>query len=112
MQTDAPPPPASAEGPTPASGARGPAWPTTTAWILGVVAALGLLATSVLSVGLAAILCAPLLLLLGGLGGSVWAARRRRQALENRSSDEIKDPLHAVPPWPTEGVIDDRLPEP
>jgi hypothetical protein len=111
MQTDAPPPAASAAGPAPANDAR-PAWPATTAWIVGIVAALGLLATSVLSVGLAVILCAPLLILLGGFGGSVWAARRRRQALENRSSDEIKDPLHAVPPWPTEGVIDDRLPEP
>jgi hypothetical protein len=103
MVTAAPPPPASQDTPT---------WPVTTAWILGIVAALGLLATSVLSVGLAVILCAPALLLFGGLGASIWSARRRRQALENRSGDEVKDPTHAVPPWPTEGVIDDRLPEP
>jgi len=26
--------------------------------------------------------------------------------------NEIKDPTHAHPSWPTRGVIDDRLPEP
>jgi hypothetical protein len=98
--------------PLPPSSKPGSEWPVTTAWIVGVVAALGLLATGVLSVGLAVVLCAPLLLLLGGLGVSIWTARRHRQSLENRSSDEVKDPLHAVQPWPTEGVIDDRLPEP
>jgi hypothetical protein len=76
------------------------------------VAALGLLATSVLSVGLAVILCAPLLLVVGFVGASIWGARRRRQTLENRNANEIRDPTHVVEPWPTEGVIDDRLPEP
>jgi hypothetical protein len=87
-------------------------WPKATAWILGIVAALGLLATSIVSVGLAAILCSPLLILLAGVGWSVWAARRRRQLLENRNDAEIKDPLHAPRAWPVEGVVDDRLPEP
>jgi hypothetical protein len=103
METAAPPSP-----PAPAS----PGWPKSTAWIVGIVAALGLVATSILSVGLAAILCAPLLVALAGVGWSIWAARRRRQLLENRSDNEIKDPTHAPQPWPIDGVIDDRLPEP
>jgi hypothetical protein len=81
-------------------------------WIVGIVAALGLLTTSILSVGLAAILCAPLLVLVGGVGWSIWAARRRRQVLENRNEYEIRDATHAPRPWPVEGVVDDRLPEP
>jgi hypothetical protein len=104
METAAPPSPP--EPLTP------PTWPKTTAWIVGIVAAFALLMTSILSVGLAAILCAPLLVALAGVGWSIWAARRRRQVLENRNDDEIKDPLHAARQWPVEGVVDDRLPEP
>jgi hypothetical protein len=103
METVAPPSP-----PEPPSSS----WPKTTVWILGIVAGLGLLTTSILSVGLAAVLCAPLLVLLAGVGWSIWAARRRRQILENRSEDEIRDAAHATRQWPVEGVVDDRLPEP
>ncbi len=90
---------------------RGPSWPRASAWILGILAAVALVVAGVVSVGLAVVLCAPAILLIAGFGWSIWAARRRRQVLENRSVDEIKDPLHAKHPWPS-GVIDDRLPEP
>ena len=103
METVAP------SAPPPPSGST---WPKTTVWVVGIVAALALLMTSILSIGLAAILCAPLLVALAGVGWSIWSARRRRQILENRNENEIKDPQHTVRPWPVEGVVDDRLPEP
>ena len=88
------------------------AWPRVTAWILGVLAAVALGVAGVVSVGLAVVLCAPAVVFISIFGWSIWSARRRRQTLENRDENELKDPLHAKHPWPTEGVIDDRLPLP
>ncbi|HXN31893.1 MAG TPA: hypothetical protein VN894_08530 [Polyangiaceae bacterium] len=75
-------------------------------------AALGLLATTVASMGFAIFAWVPLLLMIGGVMCTVWAARRRRQTLEGRSAGDVKDPCHAERPWPTKGITDDRLPEP
>ncbi len=85
--------------------------PRPAVWIGVAIGALALLAASIISLGVAAVVWAPLLLVLGATMLGVWAARRRRQAIEGRDSNELKDPLHAVPPWPTEGVTDDRLPQ-
>jgi|SRR5579859_4174162 len=82
------------------------------AWALGVFAFMALIAASIISVGLAAIVWAPLLLGIGIAMVAIAAARRRRQSLQGRNADEVKDPTHAHPPWPTRDVIDDRLPEP
>jgi hypothetical protein len=84
----------------------------TGAWAMGVFAFLALIAASVISVGLAAIVWVPLLLGIGIVMVAIASARRRRQALQGRNANEVKDPTHAHPHWPTRGVIDDRLPEP
>lgn len=84
----------------------------TGAWAMGVFAFLALIAASVISVGLAAIVWVPLLLGIGIVMVAIASARRRRQALQGRNANEVKDPMHAHPHWPTRGVIDDRLPEP
>jgi hypothetical protein len=79
---------------------------------MGVFAFLALIAASVISLGLAAIVWVPLLLGIGIVSVAIASARRRRQALQGRDANEVKDPTHAHPHWPTRGVIDDRLPEP
>ena len=83
-----------------------------TGWAVGVFAFLALIGASIVSVGLASIVWIPLLLGLGIAMVTVGSARRRRQTKQGRNADEIKDPAHAHPAWPTKGVIDDRLPEP
>ena len=88
----------------------GPTWnPKPLAWICGILAALGIIATSVLSLGVAVIFWGPAIVVLGIAMWGVWSARRRRQIYENRGPDETRDPQHAERHWPTEGVIDDRL---
>jgi Flp pilus assembly protein TadB len=82
------------------------------AWAMGVFAFLALIAASVVSVGLAAIVWVPLLVGIGIAMVAIASARRRRQSMQGRDGNEIKDPTHAYPRWPTRGVIDDRLPEP
>ncbi|HTB71790.1 MAG TPA: hypothetical protein VK762_01040 [Polyangiaceae bacterium] len=89
-----------------------PAASSRAAWAVGVFAFLALIAASVVSVGLAAIVWVPLLMGIGIAMVAIASARRRRQSTQGRNSNEIKDPTHAHPPWPTKGVIDDRLPEP
>jgi hypothetical protein len=79
---------------------------------IGVFAFVALIAASIVSIGLASIVWVPLLLGLGIAMAVIAAARRRRQSMEGRDGNEIKDPTHAHPSWPTRGVIDDRLPEP
>jgi Flp pilus assembly protein TadB len=83
-----------------------------TTWALGVLATLAIGATLVVSMGLASVVWVPLLLFTGSAMFGVWAARRRRQALEGRDANDIKDPLHAERAWPKRGITDDRLPEP
>lgn len=83
-----------------------------TTWALGVLAALAVGATLVVSMGLASVVWVPLLLLTGAAMFGVWAARRRRQALEGRDASDLKDPLHAERAWPKRGITDDWLPEP
>ena len=88
----------------------GTTWnPKPLAWICGIVAALGIIATCVLSLGIAVIFWGPAIVVLGIAMWGVWSARRRRQAYEHRGPDETRNPTHAEHPWPTEGVIDDRL---
>jgi hypothetical protein len=86
--------------------------PRAGAWAMGSFAFLALIAASVISVGLAAIVWVPLLLGIGIAMASIASARRRRQSAQGRDGNEVKDPTHAHHPWPTRGVIDDRLPEP
>jgi hypothetical protein len=81
-------------------------------WTVGIVVALAIAVTLVLSMGLAALFWVPLLFGLGVVMWSVWTARRRRQRTEHRDTRETRDPQRAEGSWPTEGVIDDRLPEP
>ncbi len=82
------------------------------AWAVGVFAFVALIGASIVSVGLASIVWVPLLLGIGIAMVAIASARRRRQSTQGRDGNEIKDPAHAHPPWPTKGVIDDRLPEP
>ncbi len=89
-----------------------PAASSRAAWAVGVFAFLALIAASIVSVGLAAIVWIPMLMGIGIAMVAIASARRRRQSTQGRNSNEIKDPTHAHPPWPTKGVIDDRLPEP
>jgi Flp pilus assembly protein TadB len=86
--------------------------PRAGAWAVGVFAFLALFAATIMSLGLAAIVWVPLLLGIGIAMVAIASARRRRQATQGRNADEVKDPTHAHPHWPTRGVIDDRLPEP
>jgi hypothetical protein len=91
------------------------AYPTgqsASAWILGVFAFMALISASVVSVGLASIVCFPLLMAIGVAMIVVGSARRKRQRMQGRNSNEIKDATHAHHAWPTKGVTDDRLPEP
>jgi hypothetical protein len=81
-----------------------------TAWVVGVLAFIGLGATALLSMGISVIFWAPVAVLLGIGMFMVWAGRRRRLMLQNRNANEVKDPQHVDRQWPTEGVIDDRLP--
>ena len=83
---------------------------TARGWTLGALAFLGLIGASVVSVGLASVVWVPLLMGIGIAMVVVGAARRRRQASQGRNANEIKDPTHAHPRWPS-NVIDDRLPE-
>jgi Flp pilus assembly protein TadB len=94
---------------TPLSEAAGP---RAGAWAVGVFAFVALIGASIVSVGLASIVWVPLLLGIGIVMVTIGSARRRRQSSEGRNGDEVKDPTHAHPHWPTKGVIDDRLPEP
>ena len=82
------------------------------AWAVGLLAFVALIAASVVSVGLASIVWLPLLVGLGVAMIVVGAARRRRQRMQGRDSSEVKDPTHVHPRWPTKDVTDDRLPEP
>ncbi len=86
--------------------------PRATAWTLGILAAIALGASMIVSMGFASVVWIPLILMGGGVMCTVWAARRRRQALEGRSAGDVKDPVHAHRSWPTKGITDDRLPEP
>lgn len=86
-------------------------WNTPLAWVSGILAFIGILATCILSLGIAVIFWGPALLIFALAMWGVWSGRRRRQLYENRGPDETKDPLHAERPWPTKGVIDDRLPQ-
>jgi hypothetical protein len=79
-------------------------------WTLGALAFLGLIGASIVSVGLASVVWVPLLLGIGIAMVAVAAARRRRQARQGRDANEVRDPAHAHPRWPSD-VIDDRLPE-
>jgi hypothetical protein len=80
-------------------------------WTAAIVAGLGLIPVAILALGLAAVVWVPLLAGLAAVMWSVWIARRRRQMLQNRNDDEVKNPAQAEAPWP-KGVVDDRLPEP
>ncbi len=80
------------------------------AWAIGAFAFFALIAASVLSVGLAAVVWVPLLFGIGVAMVVVWAARRKRQSSQGRNADEVLDPTHARRRWPA-NVIDDRLPE-
>lgn len=96
--------------PTPRRRSR---WPRRAGWAAGIVAAIALVATTILSAGITAIFWVPLLFVLGLALWSIWGARRRRQQLERRDDHDVKDPLRAERrPWPAQGVTDDRLPEP
>ena len=77
-----------------------------------MTAALALVTSSLILITLTAIFWAPLLGAVGIAMIAVWIARRRRQAMQGRNSNEVKDPRHVHVPWPTEGIIDDRLPDP
>lgn len=90
-------------GPTPATSNK------PLAWITGIVAGIGILVTCVLSLGIAVIFWGPAIIVLALAMWGVWSARRRRQLYENRGPDETRDSTHAERPWPTKGVIDDRL---
>jgi hypothetical protein len=81
------------------------------AWVAGIAAALAMGITLVLSLGIAAIFWVPLLFMAGIAMLSVWTARRRRQISEHRNESDVKDPLHVERHWPTDRVVDDRLPE-
>src|ERR1700722_16585815 len=96
------PGPRTADAPVSRKGARA----------VGIFAFAALIAASIVSIGLASIVWVPLLLGLGIAMAVVAAARRGSQSTERRDGNEIKDPAHAHPSWPTRGVIDDRLPEP
>lgn len=85
--------------------------PPAIASAVGVLAAIAVGAAMVVAMGLASVVWVPLLLLTGSVMCTVWVARRRRQTLEGRDANDLKDPLHADRRWP-KGVIDDRLPEP
>lgn len=91
---------------------------TAARWFIGArwaLVGLGLVALAVVTalvLGLAAIVWVPFVLLVGCAMLTVWAARRRRQLLEGRNPLEVKDAPQVAPRWPSEGVIDDRLPEP
>jgi Flp pilus assembly protein TadB len=98
------PPPAPAPAPAPTA-----TWNKPLAWITGILAAIAILATSIMSLGIAVIFWGPALLVLCIAMWGVWSARRRRQIYEHRGPDEMRDPTHAERPWPTKGVIDDRL---
>ena len=78
----------------------------------GATAAFGLGGASLILVALTSIFWAPLLGAVGIAMIAGWIARRRRQALQGRDSNEVKDARHVRRPWPTDGIIDDRLPEP
>jgi hypothetical protein len=82
-----------------------------TAWVGGAVAFLALGVTSLLTLGISILFWGPMLAAIGVGMWAVWAGRVRRQRMQGRGEDEVKDPLHADRPWPTDGVIDDRLPE-
>ncbi|HZU84660.1 MAG TPA: hypothetical protein VE987_17140 [Polyangiaceae bacterium] len=79
-------------------------------WLVGIGVAL-LAPVAVLSLGISAIVWVPLLLALGVAMCGVWAARRRRQRFEGRDSGDVRDPARAERAWPSDGIIDDRLPE-
>lgn len=86
-------------------------WSKPLAWVSGIVAGIGIIVTCVLSLGIAVIFWGPAIVVFALAMWGVWSARRRRQMYENRGPDETKDPLNTDRRWPTEGVIDDRLPQ-
>jgi hypothetical protein len=83
-----------------------------TLWAIVVFATLAIGASMIVALGLAFVLAIPLLWGAGGAMCTVWAARRRRQALEGRDASDVKGPTHAGRTWPVRGITDDRLPEP
>jgi hypothetical protein len=97
--------------PYPSEEASDPAGRNAGAWVIGVVAFLALIAAAIISVGLASIVWVPLVLGIGIAMVGVWTSRRKRQTMQGRDANEVKDPTHAHPRWPS-NVIDDRLPEP
>jgi hypothetical protein len=80
------------------------------AWTVGILAAVGLGGATVLSLGISVIFWGPAAVLLGIGMWMVYAGRRRRLMQEHRNADEMKDPRSTDRHWPSEGVIDDRLP--
>ncbi len=97
--------PTAAPPPAPTAG------PKAIVFLLVVAGVLGLIVSLALSMGIAAIFWVPTLFVAGGVMWSVWGARRRRQLMEHRDANELRDREHSQPRWPTKGVIDDRLPE-
>lgn len=91
------------------SDTRPATWNRPLAWISGILAVIGIVVTCILSLGIAVIFWGPAVVVFCIAMWGVWSARRRRQIYENRGPDETRDPLHTDRPWPTEGVIDDRL---
>ena len=89
-----------------------PGLPSAIRWLVGVVGALILIAAFLVPVGLASLFLAPMAVVFGVGMWAVWIARRRRQRLEGRDAQELKDASSTDRPWPTEGVIDDRLEDP
>jgi Flp pilus assembly protein TadB len=87
-------------------------WSRLAVTMTGVATSVVLAVTLLLTLGLAAIFWVPLLFLMGIAMLTIWRARRNRQRSEHRDERDLKDPLQAPRPWPTEGVVDDRLPEP
>ena len=79
---------------------------------LAIVAGLLMLVSLFLSLGLSALFWVPLVFLVGVAMLTVWGARRRRQRYEDRDERDVKDPLRSGRSWPTQGVVDDRLPDP
>lgn len=86
--------------------------PPAVRWLVGVMGALILIAAFLIPVGLATLFLAPMVVVLGIGMWAVWIARRRRQRLEGRDAQELRDAFATDRPWPTEGIIDDRLEDP
>lgn len=81
-------------------------------WVVGILGAITLIAAFLVPVGLAALFLAPMAAVFGIGMWAVWLARRRRQSLEGRDAEELKNAFATDRQWPTEGIIDDRLEDP